>query len=69
MKKDPMQNFGRAERRSRDKYDAEAKQVVDTLHNSIADKVASHEEATANDKSTTESALRTGKAPLNSRIA
>ena len=30
LKKDPMANFGRAERVSRDKYDHEAMEVVDT---------------------------------------
>ena len=39
------------------------------MHNSIADKVAAHEEATENDKATTESTLKEGKAPLNDRIA
>ena len=64
-----MKNFGVAERKSRDKYDAEAKQVVTTLQNSISDKVAAHEEATANDKSTTESTLKTGRAGFVDRIA
>ncbi len=64
-----MKNFGRAERKSRDKYDQEAKQVVAALQNSISDKVASHEEATANDESTTKSILKEGRAPLNDRIA
>merc|ERR1712032_1392323 len=53
MKKDPMANMGRAERVSRDSYDHAAKEVVNTLNNSMSDKAASHAAATAEDAAKT----------------
>ena len=68
-KKDPMQNFGRAERESRTKYDHEAAEVVATLKTSISDKVAAHAEATANDAANTAADLKENRAGFVDRIA
>ena len=69
MKKDPMENFGRAERVAREKYDHEAMEVVGTLKASMSDHAEGHAERTANNAASTADALKEGKAGLNDRIA
>jgi hypothetical protein len=69
MKKDPMQNMGRAERTSRTTYDKEAMEVVATLKSSMSDKAAGWAEATKNDADNTTAALKENRAGFVDRIA